>query len=99
MPSKQQISDTLNALLKTKIDFTKLSTIDLEALTSIFEDSTFLVQLGIMQFKNKAKKEVLERPLKDFLDRNFLEERMEKGGLLGLGILPRVLEKAQQSRK
>lgn len=96
MPSKQQISDTLNVLLKTKIDFTKLSTTDLEALSSIFEDSAFLVQLGITQFKSKTKKEILERPLKEFLDRNFFDERMESGnGILGLGILPKILRKAQ----
>lgn len=97
MPSKQQISDMLNALLKTKIDFTKLSATDLEALASIFEDPTTLVQIGVIQFKNKTKREVLDRPLRDFLDRNFLEERMEKGGLLGLGILPNILKKAQRT--
>lgn len=104
---KQKLSDSLNVMLgleKDKLDFTKMSKEDLEKLVALLKDPSHLIKAGIKTLRLKARQEIVEKPLKDILEKPFLEEILsgEKGkeGPLGLGILPRILrhnEPAEQT--
>ena len=93
MVTKTELSDFLNDMLGTTIDFSKLTKEDLESLKQFFSDPTALIQLGIKKLRDRTKKEILTITLGDILDKPVLEElRNQKGGPLGLGIVPRILE-------
>lgn len=99
--TKEEISDRLNELLKIEIDFSKMTKEDLEALLKVVSEPATLIQLGLRGLRNKATKELLNRPLKEFLDSGFLEELTAKGrgGPLGFGILPAIFGERRKSEK
>lgn len=100
MTTKEEISDKLNELLKIDVDFSKMTREDLETLLKVVSEPATLVQLGLRGLRNKATKELLNRPLKEFFDSAFLEEIIQKnrGGPLGLGILPAILGERNKSK-
>ena len=98
MPTKEQISDKLNELLETTIDFSKLTKEDLESFVKIFADPSRLIQLGVKGLRNKAKKEILNRTLGDLLEKPVLEELRADDGPFGFGILPRLFPNRRKSK-
>lgn len=91
--TKEELSDRLNEVLdlEDEIDFTRMTKEDLEKLVTAL-DPARLIQTGIKQLRSKARRDLLERPLKDLLDKPFLERLVERDeGFLGLGFLPRIL--------
>ena len=94
MVTKEEISDMLNDILKTEvpIDFTKMNKGDLEVLLKILSDPTNLIQIGLKNLRNRAKKEILNLTLRDLRERSLLEDIVkEEGGPLGLGLIPSIL--------
>lgn len=94
MVTKEEISDKLNELLKLDmdIDFSRMKKEDLEVLMKVLGEPAALIQLGLKGLRTKAREELLNRPLKEFLNSDVKKRR---GGPLGFGILPRILgEKA-----
>ena len=95
--TKEELSDRLNEVLdlEDEIDFTRMTKEDLERLVTAL-DPARLIQTGIKQLRSKARRDLLERPLKDLLDKPFLERFIERDeGFLGLGFLPRILRPNQ----
>ncbi len=82
MPTKQEISDQINTILGTKIDFTVLKKEDLDQLSQVFTSGAFL-SAGLKGLRQHAREKVLKTPLGEILNRD-----QEKGGLFGFGILP-----------
>jgi len=94
--TKEEISDELNDILKTEvpIDFAKMNKDDLEALLKMLGEPTKLIQIGVQNLRNKAKKEILNRTLGELLNKPILEEIMkEKMGWYPGKILKKVLRK------
>jgi len=95
--TKEELSTVLNELFGVDVDFTKLTKADLEKLVKAFDDPAALLKVGIQHLKaqaiNKPLRDLLDRPLREILDRQPLLENVaqNKGGPLGLGILPRIL--------
>jgi len=101
LATKEELSERLNAILSLEdtIDFTKLTKEDLERLVKVVEDPSRLIQTGVKQLREKARREILERPLKELMDKPFIEGLLERDadkGPLGLGILPRILGKSKE---
>lgn len=94
MVTKEELSDRLNELLKIEVDFSKMTKADLKALINVFSDPSAIIELGIKQIRDKAKKEILEKRLGDILD---LPKK--GGGPLGLGILPTILNRDKRFGK
>ena len=95
--TKEELSDRLNEVLdlEDEVDFTRMTKEDLERLVTAL-DPARLIQTGIKQLRSKARRDLLERPLKDLLDKPFLERIVEREeGFFGLGILPRILRPNQ----
>lgn len=102
MSTKEELSSTLNLLLEpdVDIDFSKLSKEDLERLIKVLSEPSRLIQLGIKHLRNKARKEVLDRPLRDFFEVPLLEGIKSKGnGPLGLGLFPIIIDKSQRLKQ
>jgi len=93
MATKEELSDKINELLKTDVplDFTKMGKEDLEALLGILNDPTKMIQIGVKNLRDKAKKELLNRTLGDLLDKSILEEVKAKRGWYPGKILKEVL--------
>lgn len=99
MATKEDLSDNLNELLGTSVDFSKMSKEDLENLTNMLDEPGYLVQRGIKRFRKKATKEILERPLKELLDKSIVDDlKAGKGGPFGFGLLPSVLKVVNKRR-
>lgn len=100
MATKEELSDRLNDLLglEDSVDFTGMRKEDLERLLEVFVDPARLIQTGIKQLRSKARREILERPLKDLMDKPFLEGFLTERdkGPLGLGLLPRILGRSKE---
>lgn len=74
---KEELSLAINKMLGTDIDFTKLTLDELNTLYKIFTTHKIFTVV-----KNLAKERVKGR----------LDKIVEENGLLGLGILPRLVE-------
>lgn len=95
MVTKEDISEKINEIFGIDLDFTKMTKEDLEKMLECLEP-TNLVKIGLMTLRNKARKEVLDRPLREFLA-SAVETTTEKSeeadkGPFGLGLLPKVRE-------
>ena len=97
MATKEELSDKLNEILglEETVDFSKMTKEDLEKLVDYFSDPANMLRTAIKNMRGRAKRELLERPLKDLLEADLigiiLGKRERKGGLFGFGILDRVL--------
>lgn len=80
---KKKMSDYINSILDTKIDFTKLSSKELNELYIIFTTPSKLVQVVGKATKTKLSDKVLNMRLGELL---------EGQGLVGLGIIPTLYD-------
>jgi hypothetical protein len=80
---KKKISDQLNEILGTKIDFTKLSVKELEELYSVFTTPSKFAQAVAKATKTKLSDKILNMRLKEFI---------EGTGPIGLGIIPTLFD-------
>jgi hypothetical protein len=92
MSTKENLSDKLNVMLGTDVDWSKMPKEELEKLVQHFEDPVVLIQIGIKNLKSKAKEDILGRRLGDILDSSTILEK--KGGPLGFGILPAIFQRS-----
>jgi len=103
MPTKEQINERLNELLglEEPIDFTKLSKADMERLLEVLGNPSGLIQMGIKNLRARARREILERPIKDFMEKPIIEDILagSREGPLGFGILPRILGRKRTATK
>ncbi len=89
--TKEELATELNKLLGTEIDFIRLTKTDMETLREA------IVKLG-----DKTLLPFLDKPLKEVfkLDKDMTLRQLiglpKEGGPLGLGILPRLREKANE---
>jgi len=96
MATKEELSAKLNQILglEDEIDFTKLPKSDLEKLIEVL-NPTNMIALGVKQIRTRAREQILERKIKDILEKPLVEgilTEKREGGLLGLGILPAIRE-------
>jgi hypothetical protein len=80
---KKKISDQLNEILGTKIDFTKLSVKELDELYSVFTTPSKFAQAVARATKTKLSDKILNMKLKEFIGDT---------GPMGLGILPSLFD-------
>jgi hypothetical protein len=88
MPSKEELADHLRKILGTDIEFEKLSKEDLEKLVKIFDNIASILKIAVAG----AREKILSKPLGELLQLN------EKGGILGLGIIPSIFEKTKEKK-
>lgn len=109
--NKAELSEQINAVLglEEELDFSKMTREDLEKLIQFLANPTNMITLGVKKLRRKVRTELLDKPLKDVLSRDFLGSslgdilgnREGKGGILGFGVLDKVLgegkDKGRQS--
>jgi hypothetical protein len=102
MSTKETLSDRLNKEFGFTVDWTKMSKEDLEKILEFIEEPSALIKLGVQKLKAKTKEELLSRPLGDLLQSSTLLGNVvndRKGGLLGLGVIPRILSRTETKTK
>lgn len=91
--NKDQLSDRVNDLLKIEavIDFSGMKKEELERLFDFlqtrFSDPSAIIKMGVEMAREKVRGQILDRPLRDFLEQNLIEETDKEEGLFGFGIL------------
>lgn len=56
MPSKKELSDAINEALGTTVDWTRLTSKDLEQVVALINDPTgTLIKAGVVKVRDKAK--------------------------------------------
>lgn len=99
MTTKEELSDRVNEILETDIDFEKLLKEDLEKLVEALSDPSKLMRIGWKNLRSETKKKILG----ELADRPLLDEIMKAGkegedkGPLGFGIIPKLLARARRS--
>jgi hypothetical protein len=93
MSTKEELAQSLNQILGIDIDWSKLKKEDLEKLHSLLSDPMALINMAGKIGREKLRS-VIDRPLRDFIERPIVEEISDKigsrqgGGLFGFGVLP-----------
>lgn len=93
MVNKDELSDKVNKFLSLDdtIDFSGMTKVDLERFVEFLSDPSRLIQAGLKRMRDRVRAEVLDRPLKEFLDGlGTTPEGEEDRGPFGLGIIPRA---------
>ena len=91
--NKEQLSDKVNDLLgiDAVIDFSGMKKEELERfveyLQQTFSDPSAMVKRGVEMMREKMRGQILDRPLRDFVEQNVFEETDKEEGLFGFGIL------------
>ncbi len=100
--TKEELSAKLNELLTTDIKFEKLSKEELialwEAIGKIKEASEFPLPLIDRPLGEILDKKFMNRPLRELTLSDILGLPKERKGLLGLGLLPRILGKTEEKK-
>jgi len=88
MVNKEELSDKVNLFLNLDdtIDFSGMKKEDLERFVEFLSDPSRLMQAGLKRMRDRVRGEILDRPLREFLE---VEKKDDKGPL-GFGIIPRV---------
>jgi len=101
--TKDELCDRICEILGVDIDsLTRMTKEDLELLLEVLDNPTRLIQIGVKRLRIKTKKELLERPIKDLLNRSFIDEilgEQEDKGPLGFGILPTLFGRSTSKRE
>lgn len=97
METKEELSEKINELLETEIDFTKLTKEDLSTLLETVRNIKEATEFPLPIFKKPLRevlenKELLSRPLGDMtlgdILGNLVKGRGERQSLFGFGIIP-----------
>jgi len=100
--TKEDLSAEINNILGTTIDLTKLTKDDLttlhEALLKFKEATEFPLPFIDRPIGEILDKKFMNRPLRDLSLADILGLSKERKGLLGLGILPRILARAEEKK-
>ena len=88
MVNKEELSDRINLLLSIDdtIDFSGMKKEELERFIEFVKDPSTLIQSGLKRMRDRVRGEVLERPLREFLDGPVEDDK----GPFGLGLIPRA---------
>lgn len=101
--TKEEISDEINKILGTVIDLTKLTKDDLvalhEALVKFKEATQFPLPLLDKPIGEILDRKIMNRPLRELTLADVLGLPKERKGLLGLGILPRIVSRLEGEEK
>lgn len=91
MVNKGELSDKVNTFLSLDdtIDFSGMKKEELERFVEFLSDPSKLIQAGLKRMRDRVRGEILDRPLREFLEG---EKKDDDKGPLGLGILPRIRE-------
>jgi hypothetical protein len=88
--NKDQLSDRVNDLLGIDaiIDFSGMKKAELERLVDLlherFSDPSTIIKWGVEMAREKVRGQILDRPLREFLEQGVEEE---DEGLFGFGVL------------
>lgn len=94
LPTKEALCDEISAILEVELSsLERMTNEDLEKLLVALKEPSKLIQTGIKQLRTKARSELLERPLKEFLDKPIFNLKSDRNGPLGFGILPKLFGK------
>lgn len=100
--SKLEISEEINKILGTAIDLTKLTKEELtelhEALIKFKEATEFPLPLLDRPLGEILDQKFMNRPLRELTLRDVLGLPKERKGILGLGILSRILGKVEEKK-
>jgi len=100
--TKEEISEEINKILGTTIDLTKLTKDDLvtlhEALAKFKEVAEFPLPLLDKPIGEILDRKIMNRPLRELSLADVLGLPKERKGLLGLGILPRILSRTEERK-
>jgi hypothetical protein len=100
--TKEELNEELNKLLGTSIDFVKLSKGDLvvlhEALIRFKESQGFPLPLLDRPLGDIINEKVANRPLRELTLADILGLSKERKGLLGLGIIPRIIGRVEEKK-
>jgi len=99
--NKRELADRVCEILGLELEsLTKMSKSDLEKLAKFLDDPQNLIRLGVKRLREKARgqiaesvKQVLERPIIELIS----EEREDRGGIFGLGIIPSILKRSEKA--
>jgi len=101
--TKEEISEEINKILGTTIDLVKLTKDDLaalhEALVKFKEVQEFPLPLLDRPLGEILDQKVFNKPLRETSLRDLLGLPKEGKGILGLGLLPRLLRRAEEGGK
>jgi len=101
--TKEELSEEINKLLGTTIDFAKLSRGDLAdlhaALVKFKETSEFPLPLLDRPLGEVLDKKLFNKPLRETTLAEILGLPKERKGFLGLGILGRILRRVEEPEK
>lgn len=98
--TKEELSEELNDILGTSIDFTKLTKDELQ---SLYEAILKLKEhLAIFPLLDKPlgqilDKKILGKPLREITLRELLGLPKERKGIFGLGIMSRIINKLEET--
>lgn len=98
--SKKALSEKINEILGTKIDFTKLSQKDLETLVKLLSNLAQVAQIGVKSARDKLKGSLLQRPTGEVLRMpviDVIRQARGEGGLVGM--LDRVMRERTSTRR
>jgi len=98
--TKEELSEEINKVLGTTLDLTKLTKDDLtvlhEALLKFKEAHEFPLPLLSRPLGEILDQKFMNRPLRDLSLADILGLPKERKGLLGLGILPKILSRGEE---
>lgn len=100
--TKEEISEEVNKILGTTIDLTKLTKDDLmvlhDALIKLKEANEFPLPLLDRPLGEIIDQKFMNRPLRELTLRDVIGLPKERKGILGLGILPRILNRTEETK-
>jgi len=100
--TKEELSEEINKILGTVIDLTKLTKDDLtalyEALVKFKEATEFPLPLLDRPLGEILDQKVMNHPIRDLSLADILGLPKERKGLLGFGLLPRILGRLEEKK-
>lgn len=78
MATKEELSDKLSSIFEIDLDFSKMTKDDLEKLVEQVSDPRLLIKLGLSHMKEKAKQEIMNRPIREIIESLSMPKEGEK---------------------
>jgi len=94
--TKEELSEELNKVLGTTVDFAKLSKDDLIALSEAIDKLRLPLPIIDRPLGEILNENVANRPLRDLTLADLLGLPKERKGLFGLGLIPRLRERLEE---
>lgn len=99
MPAKEELCNAVSGILEVELaSLERMTNEDLEKLLAALKDPSKLIQTGIKQLRAKARSELLDKPLREFMDKPIFNLKNERNGPLGFGLLPKIFGKKTEEK-